>query len=72
MKAVSADADINIITEAPVPALDDSNAGAAVEFVRSVTGLNSTDVVSFGTDGGYFSDAGYSGISNIDDSACQR
>jgi len=62
MKAVSADADINIITEAPVPALDDSNAGAAVEFVRSVTGLNSTDVVSFGTDGGYFSDAGYSTV----------
>lgn len=62
MKAISTDADIKIITEAPVPALDDANASAAVEFVRSITGLNSTNVVSFGTDGGYFSDAGFSTV----------
>ncbi len=62
MQAISADAAINIITEAPVPALDDSNATEAAEFVSRITGLNSRDVVSFGTDGGYFSDSGFSTV----------
>jgi len=47
--------EINIITEAPVPALNDSNASLATELVSHITGLNSTGVVSFGTDAGYFS-----------------
>ena len=62
MKAVNANADIKIITETPVPALDDSNAAIAAAFVSEITGLNSQDVVSFGTDAGYFSDAGFSTV----------
>ena len=70
MKAVDSRSDIRIITEVAVPALDDRNAEEAAAFVSSVTGLNSRGVVSFGTDGGYFSDADYStvifGPGNID------
>ncbi len=62
MKAVSPKADIRIITEAPVPGLDDRNAAHAAAFVSEITGLNSQGVVSFGTDGGYFSDAGFSTV----------
>ena len=62
MRAVSADADIRNIAEVWVPPLDDRNATEATEFVSKVTGLNSCDVVSFGTDGGYFSDAGFSTV----------
>ena len=62
MKAVSPAADIKIIVETPVPALDNSNAAEARAFVSEVTGLNSEDVVSFGTDAGYFSDAGFSTV----------
>jgi len=62
MRAINADTDIRIITEAPVPALDDTNAAAAAAFVSDLTGLNSRDVVSFGTDAGYFSDAGFSTV----------
>ena len=62
MKSVSANANIEILIEAAVPSLDDSNAAIAAEFVSQITGLNSRDVVSFGTDGGYFSDAGFSTV----------
>jgi len=62
MKAVNANAAIRIITEAPVPGLDDRNAEKAATFVSEVTGLNSRGVVSFGTDGGYFSDDGFSTV----------
>ena len=62
MKKVSTDADINIITQAPVGGLDDRNALEAVSFITGITGLNSTGVVSFGTDAGYFSDKGYSTV----------
>jgi len=62
MKAVNSRADIRIITEVALPALDDRNAEEAAAFVSAITGLNSRDVVSFGTDGGYFSDADFSTI----------
>jgi len=62
MKAVNCAADIKIITEVFVPALDDRNAADATAFVSEVTGLNSRGVVSFGTDAGYFSDAGFSTV----------
>ena len=62
MKAVNPNADIKIITEVAVPALDDRNAAKAAAFVSAITGINSRDVVSFGTDGGYFSDADYSTV----------
>jgi len=60
MKAASPDTGIRIITEVAVPALDDRNAEKAVTLISDITGLNSRDVVSFGTDAGYFSDAGLS------------
>ena len=70
MKAVNSSADIQFITEVAVPALDDRNAEQAAAFVSAVTDLNSRGVVSFGTDGGYSSDADYStvifGPGNID------
>lgn len=62
MKAVNPNADIRIITEVAVPSLDNRNAAVAAGFVRDITGQNSEDVVSFGTDGGYFSDEGYSTV----------
>ena len=62
MTSVNEGCGINIITEAPVPALDDRNAAKAAEFVSEITGLNSRDVVSFGTDAGYFSDEGLSTV----------
>ncbi len=62
MRSQHPDADIVTIIEASVPSLDDSNASAAIRFVRELTGLNSENVVSFGTDAGYFSDAGFSTV----------
>ena len=62
MQAVDSRADIQNIVEVAVPALDDRNAELAAAFVSSITGLNSRGVVSFGTDGGYFSDAEYSTV----------
>lgn len=62
MQSIEPACEINIITEALVPALDDGNAAPATELVSHITGLNSTDVVSFGTDAGYFSDTGISTV----------
>ena len=62
MRKVSPDTEIKIITEAPVPPLDDSNADEAAALISRVTGLNSRGVVSFGSDAGYFSDAGFSTV----------
>ena len=62
MKAINPKCDIRIITEVPAPGLDDSNALAAAAFVSEITGINSRGVVSFGTDGGYFSASGYSTV----------
>ena len=60
MQAIDPSTGVRIITEVAVPALDDRNAEKAVALISEVTGLNSCDVVSFGTDAGYFSDAGLS------------
>lgn len=60
MQSVDPAAGVAIITEVAVPALDDRKADKAVALISDVTGLNSRDVVSFGTDAGYFSDAGLS------------
>lgn len=62
MQAINPDTTIRILTKAPVPALDDTNAEKAAALVCHLTGLNSQDVVSFGTDAGYFSDAGISTV----------
>ena len=60
MQAIAPASGIKVITEVAVPALDDRNADKAVSLISEVTGLNSRNVVSFGTDAGYFSDAGLS------------
>lgn len=60
MRAIDPVASVRIITEVAVPALDDRNADKAVALISDITGLNSRDVVSFGTDAGYFSNAGLS------------
>ena len=62
MKEISEEANINIITLAPVGGLDNKNAAEASAFITQITGLNSEGVVSFGTDAGYFSDKGYSTV----------
>lgn len=62
MRAVNQKADIKIITEAPVPPLDDRNADEAAALISHLTGINSRGVVSFGSDAGYFSDAGFSTV----------
>ena len=62
MKAVSPNCDIRIITEVSAPGMDDQNANAAAAFVSEITGINSQGVVSFGTDGGYFSANGFSTV----------
>ena len=62
MQAVHYGAAIDVITEVYVPPLDDRNAEAAAAFVAEVTGRNSREVVAFGTDAGYFSDAGFSTV----------
>lgn len=60
MQEIGPETGVRIITEVAVPALDDRNAAKAVALIADITGLNSRDVVSFGTDAGYFSDAGLS------------
>ena len=62
MQVIHPKANIEIITEVSVPSLDDRNAARAAGFVSEITGQNSQGVVSFGTDGGYFSDAGFSTV----------
>lgn len=62
MRRINPDTAINIITEAPVPPLDDRNADTAATLISQITGLNSRGVVSFGSDAGYFSDAGFSTV----------
>ena len=62
MRKTHRQAAINIIVQADVPPLDNRNAALAAAFVRELTGQNSEDVVSFGTDGGYFSDKGFSTV----------
>ncbi len=60
MQAIDPNTGVTVITEVAVPALDDRNADKAVALISEITGLNSRDVVSFGTDAGYFSDIGLS------------
>ncbi len=62
LRAISADTDIRIITETAVPPLDDRNATVAADFVSALSGNNSREVVSFGTDAGYFSNADFSTV----------
>ncbi len=60
MRQVHPHADIVTDALALVPALDNRNAADAVAFICEITGQNAENVVSFGTDAGYFSNAEYS------------
>lgn len=62
MRRVHPNTDIKVITEVAVPALDDRNADEAAALISQLTGMNSRGVVSFGSDAGYFSDAGHSTV----------
>ncbi len=62
MRAVHKDTAIKIVIEAPVPPLDDRHADEAAALISKLTGVNRRDVVSFGSDAGYFSDAGFSTV----------
>ena len=62
MRQEFSEAQIDIITEADVPGLNPEKAAKAVAFLSEVTGLNSTDVVSFGTDAGHFCKDGISTV----------
>jgi acetylornithine deacetylase len=62
MRKAHPKADIRTVTEARVPALDESEAAAAVDLVSEITGSNATEVVSFGTDAGHFCRAGISTV----------
>jgi len=62
MKAINEKAEIKVITEVSVPPFNDENAEKAASFVSEITGKNSRGVVSFGTDAGYFSNAGFSTV----------
>ena len=62
IKASGKKAEIKIITEISLPPLDDRLSEKAASFVSEITGRNSREVVSFGTDAGYFSDVGYSTV----------
>lgn len=62
MRETYADASIKTIIEADVPPLWADESSAAVQFLRRVTGINMSEVVSFGTDAGHFERAGISSV----------
>jgi acetylornithine deacetylase len=60
MRALAPQASIFTTEHAAVPALDPSDAVEAVALISEITGLNSTECVSFGTDAGHFCHGGIS------------
>ncbi|MGD1881343.1 MAG: acetylornithine deacetylase [Paracoccaceae bacterium] len=62
MRAVHADARIDVSTRFDVPALTPEEDGLAEGFVRQITGDNGNHVVSYGTEAGQFQQAGYSAV----------
>ncbi|MEZ5774137.1 MAG: acetylornithine deacetylase [Hyphomicrobiaceae bacterium] len=62
MRAVAPAAAVETVREAIVPSLDDRQSGAAVALVKTLTGSGEAKVVSFGTDAGFFCDAGISTV----------
>lgn len=62
MKAVHPDAEIRVKPRWDVPGLKAEDNGEAENMVRKLTGLNSSGVVSFGTEAGQFQAAGYSAV----------
>ena len=62
MRAVHADARIDLETRFDVPGLRPEEKGEAEALVRRITGDNGTHVVSYGTEAGQFQEAGYSAV----------
>ncbi len=62
MSEINKKAKIRIITEVSAPPLGETLTERAASFVSEITGKNSRGVVSFGTDAGYFSQAGFSTV----------
>lgn len=62
MKAVRSETEIRVKPRWDVPGLREEEGGEAEAMVRKLTGLNSTGVVSFGTEAGQFQAAGYSAV----------
>jgi acetylornithine deacetylase len=60
MRALAPQASIFTTEHAAVPALDPADAVEAVALISEITGLNSTECVSFGTDAGHFCHGGIS------------
>ncbi len=62
MQAVHPDAKIEVEQRFDVPALVPEDGGAAEGLARQLTGDNSVNVVSYGTEAGQFQRAGYSAV----------
>ncbi len=62
MKAVDPRAAVHVEPYFALPGLKPEDGGEAEELVRRITGDNSTNVVSYGTDAGHFQEAGYSAV----------
>ncbi|MFK7765116.1 MAG: acetylornithine deacetylase [Roseobacter sp.] len=62
MQAVVPSTRIEVTERFGVPALDPESEGEAETLVRSLTGDNATNVVSYGTEAGQFQRAGYSAV----------
>ncbi|WP_299373054.1 acetylornithine deacetylase [uncultured Kiloniella sp.] len=62
MRKISPDANIETILDADVPSLDACDDSPAVQLIRTLTGSNVQNVVSFGTDAGYFERVGLSTV----------
>ncbi len=62
MKAIRPEAEIRVTPRWDVPGLVEEDSGEAEAMVRNLTGLNSSGVVSFGTEAGQFQAAGYSAV----------
>jgi acetylornithine deacetylase len=60
MRALAPQASIFTTEHAAVPPLDPADTTAAVALISEITGLNSTECVSFGTDAGHFCQGGIS------------
>jgi len=60
MRAVYAAAAIDTVLEASYPGLKQDRSSEAVALIRSLTGINSSEVVPFGSDAGHFQAAGMS------------
>lgn len=62
MQAIHAGTGIDVAPGVVVPPLQPETAGAAEELVRQLTGDNSTNMVSYGTEAGHFQAAAYSSV----------